>query len=135
MPIEMIDPSGLSHPHGYHHVAVATGTRLVFVAGQTARIADGSLVGEGDLAAQIEQVYVNLDIAMRAAGGSFDDITRLVMYLVDYSPDKLPAIGAGIGAAAKRLGVDTRKAMTLIGVAALVDPEILVEVEIAAVLP
>ena len=93
---------------------------------------DATLV---DADAQIEQAYVNVAAALEAAGASFDDIAKLTMYVVGWGPDKMGALGDGIGRAARRLGVDTRKVMTLLGVAALVQPDLLVEVEVVAVLP
>lgn len=134
MHIEMFDPDTLAAPAGYHHVVVASGARTAYLAGQVAHLADGSLVGEGDLAAQIEQAYVNVGAAVQSVGGSFDDVVRLTVYVVDWHPDKIGSLGEGIRRAASRLGVDTRKAMTLIGVAALVEPDLLVEVEAIAVL-
>ena len=55
MTVEVLNPDGLPKPDVYRQVAVATGTRIVFVAGQVARDADGAPVGSGDLAAQVEQ--------------------------------------------------------------------------------
>ena len=52
MTLELINPEGLSSPLSYTHVVAATGSRLVFVAGQVAGDADGNLVGDDDLAAQ-----------------------------------------------------------------------------------
>ena len=68
------------------------------------------------------------------AGGSFDDVAKLTIYVVDWSPDKLPLIGEGVGRAAAKLGVDPTKPITLLGVAALGEPDLLVEVEATAVL-
>jgi len=53
MPVELINPPGIPEPMGYAQVGVATGSRTVYVSGQVARTADGSRVGEGDLAAQV----------------------------------------------------------------------------------
>ena len=135
MPIELIDPDTLARPAGFHHVAVATGARTAYLAGQVSRLADGSTVGAGDLAAQVEQAYVNIAAALDAIGGTFDDVAKVTMYVVDWQPDKITAVGSGMRQAANRLGVDTRKAMTLIGVSALVEPELLVEIDVVAVLP
>lgn len=54
MSVELINPEGLSEPEGFAHVGVATGSRMVFMAGQVGRAADGTL-GDGDLAGQAEQ--------------------------------------------------------------------------------
>jgi enamine deaminase RidA (YjgF/YER057c/UK114 family) len=135
MTVELMNPQGLPKPEVYAQVAVATGTRTVFLAGQVARDADGQPVGGGDLAAQVEQAYLNVATAMAAVGGSFDDVAKLTLYLVDWNAEKLPALGEGVGRAAARLGVDPTKPVTLIPVTALGEPDLLVEVDATAVLP
>ena len=134
MTVELLNPAGLPQPEVYRQVAVATGSRTVYLAGQVARTADGTPVGEGDLAAQVEQAYLNVATAMAAVGGSFDDVAKLTLYVVDWTADKFPLLGAGVGAAAAKLGVDPTKAITLISVAALGEPDLLVEVDAIGVL-
>jgi enamine deaminase RidA (YjgF/YER057c/UK114 family) len=134
MTVELLNPQGLPKPEVYAQVAIATGSRTVFLAGQVARDADGQPVGAGDLAAQVEQAYLNVATAMAAVGGSFDDVAKLTLYLVDWSAEKLPALGEGVGRVAARLGVDPTKPVTLIPVAALGEPDLLVEVDATAVL-
>ena len=134
MPIQLMNPDGLPKPDVYRQVAVASGSRLVFIAGQVARDADGSPVGAGDLAAQVEQAMRNLHTAVTAAGGTFADIAKLTVYVVDWSPEKMAALGEGVGRAAAELPIDPVRPITLIGVAALGEPDMLVEVEAVAVL-
>ncbi|MFI7544904.1 RidA family protein [Actinoplanes sp. NPDC049599] len=134
MPITLVDPEGLPKAGIYRQVAVATGTRMVFIAGQVARDADGGKVGEGDLAEQVEQCYRNIGTALAEVGGTFDDVVRLTVYLVDWTPDKMPLFVAGVARAAAALGVDPLPPLTGIGVAALAEPDMLVEVEATAVL-
>jgi enamine deaminase RidA (YjgF/YER057c/UK114 family) len=55
-------------------------------------------------------------------------------HLVDWTGDKMAALGAGVGRAAEALGVDLVKPVTLVGVAALGEPDLLVEVDAVAVL-
>ena len=86
MTIELHDPETLVTPVGYHHIAVVSGTRTVYLAGQVAHVADGSLVGAGDLAAQIEQSYVNIAAVLAAVGGRFDDVAKVTMFVVDWQP-------------------------------------------------
>jgi enamine deaminase RidA (YjgF/YER057c/UK114 family) len=132
MPVEVLNPEGLSKPDMYRQVAIATGSRLVFIAGQVARDADGNAVGVGDLAAQTEQAFRNVAIAIEAVGGSFADIAKLTVYVVDWSPEKMAALGEGVGRAAATATIDPLKPITLIGVAALGEPDILIEVEAIA---
>lgn len=73
MPITLINLEGLPTVDLYRQVSVATGSKLVFISGQVARDADGVKVGDGDLAAQVEQCYLNVATALAAAGATFDD--------------------------------------------------------------
>lgn len=134
MAVQLLNPDGLPKPDAYRQVAVATGTRTVYVAGQVARTADGDPVGTGDLATQVEQALVNVAAAVEGAGGTFDDVALLRFHVVDWSQEKMAPLGEGATRAAARLGVDPVKAVTLLGVAALAEPDLLVEVEAVAVL-
>ncbi len=135
MPIELLNPEGIPKPDVYRQVAVATGTRTVYLAGQVARTADGRPVGPGDLAAQVEQAFLNVATAMAGVGGSFEDVAKLTIYVVDWEPEKMAALGEGVGRVAARLGIDPARPITLTGVAALAEPDLLVEVDATAVLP
>jgi enamine deaminase RidA (YjgF/YER057c/UK114 family) len=135
MPVTLMNPDGLPKPDVYRQLSVATGSRMVFLAGQVARDAVGKPVGEGDLAAQVEQAYLNIATGLAAVGGTFDDVAKLTVYVVDWSEEKFPLLGEGVGRAAAKLGVDPTKPITLLGVASLGEPDLLVEVEATAVLP
>ncbi|MFE1897783.1 RidA family protein, partial [Streptomyces yangpuensis] len=69
MAVTLINPTGLPEIDAYRQVSVATGSKLVFIAGQVSWDAEGVTVGEGDLAAQVEQCYLNVGIALAGAGG------------------------------------------------------------------
>ncbi|MGW7438217.1 RidA family protein [Streptomyces sp. NPDC054849] len=134
MAITLVNPPGLPEIPVYRQVAVATGSKLVFIAGQVAWGADGVTVGEGDLAAQVEQCYVNIATALDGVGASLDDVAKLTVYVVDWTPDKMPLLLEGIARAAKRLGTIPVPPASMLGVAALDVPEHLVEIEATAVL-
>ncbi|WP_369173022.1 RidA family protein [Streptomyces sp. R28] len=134
MAITLVNPTGLPKIDAYRQVSVASGSKLVFLAGQVSWDADGVTVGEGDLAAQVEQSYVNVATALAEVGASFADVAKLTVYVVDWTPDKMPRLMDGIARAGKRLGDTPVPPATLIGVAALDVPEHLVEVEATAVL-
>ena len=135
MPIELLNPDGIPKPDVYRQVAVATGTRTVYLAGQVARTADGQPIGTDDLAAQVEQAYLNVATALAAVGGSFADVAKITVYVVDWRPEKLAELGEGVGRSASRLGIDPVRPITLVGVDALGEPDLLVEVDATAVLP
>ncbi|WP_327256407.1 RidA family protein [Streptomyces sp. NBC_01244] len=134
MAVTLVNPNGLPKPDVYRQLSIATGSKLVFLAGQVARDAEGRRVGEGDFAAQVEQCYLNIATALAEIGGSFDDVAKLTVYVVDWSPEKMPLLGEGVSRAAAKLGIDPVKPITLLGVAALGEPDLLVEVEATAVL-
>lgn len=135
MPTILINPAGLPEVPIYRHVSVSTGSRLVFIAGQTAVDADGNTVGEGDLAAQVEQVYLNLHTALTEVGATFDQVAKVTVYLVDWTADKMAPFIDGVARASVRLGIEPPvPPLTGIGVAALAAPHVLVEVEAVAVL-
>ena len=134
MSVTLLDVEGLPQVETHRQVALASGSRLVFVAGQVAWDARGRTVGEDDLAAQVERCYRNIATGLAAAGASFDDVARLTLYVVDWTPDKLVVLGEAIARAAEELGITARPPMTAIGVAALAAPDLLVEIEVIAVL-
>ncbi|MBU3863323.1 RidA family protein [Streptomyces sp. 4503] len=134
MAITLVNPSGLPKIEVYRQVSIATGSRLVHIAGQVAWDANGATVGEGDLAAQVERCYLNIGTALAEVGGSFDDVAKLTVYVVDWTPDKMPLFLEGAARAAAKLGVTPVPPGTLLGVAALDIPEHLVEIEATAVL-
>ncbi|MEV5891373.1 RidA family protein [Nonomuraea fuscirosea] len=134
MTVTLINPDGLPKPDVYRQLSIATGSKLVFLAGQVARDAEGARIGEGDLAAQVEQAYLNIGTALAGIGGSFDDVAKLTVYVVDWTPDKMALLGEGVARAAAKLGIDPVKPITLLGVAALGEPDLLVEVEATAVM-
>ncbi|MFJ8917091.1 RidA family protein [Amycolatopsis sp. NPDC102389] len=134
MSITLVNPAGLPEIPAYRQVSIATGSKLVFIAGQVSWDADGALVGEGDLAAQVEQCYLNIGTALAESGATFDDVAKLTVYVVDWTPDKLALFLEGVDRAAAKLGVTPVPPGTLIGVAALDVPEHLVEVEATAVI-
>ncbi|MFG3350243.1 RidA family protein [Streptomyces sp. NPDC048018] len=134
MTINLLHPPGLVNVDLYAQTAVATGSKLVFVAGQVAWDVNGVLVGEGDLVAQVEQCYLNIAAALAEAGASFDHVAKLTVYVVDWTADKMPLFTEGVARAADKLGPLPAPPLTGIGVAALADPGVLVEVEALAVI-
>ncbi len=93
MSVQLVDPETLPTSELYAQAAVASGTRTVYLAGQVARTAAGEPVGPGDLAAQTEQAYLNVAAALAAVGGTFDDVAKVTLYVVDWGPDKMAGLG------------------------------------------
>lgn len=130
MTLECLNPADLPTPPTYSHVVVATGTKMVFIAGQEPEDEAGNLVGPNDLAAQARQVYTNLGHALDAAGARPDQVAKITIYVVDYRRDFL----ATIEDARVALFGDHKPADVLVGVQTLSRPEYLIEVDAFAVI-
>jgi len=127
--LQLINPDDLPTPSTYTHVVVATGTRMVFIAGQEPEDVHGNLVGPGDLAAQARQVYANLGRALAAAGAHPNQVTKITIYVVHHRPEHLPVIER----ARQHLFGEHKPADTVVGVETLAGPGYLIEVDAIAV--
>lgn len=80
----LLRPEGLVQSPAFSHVAVVPpGATTVYIGGQNAVDGDGALVGDGDAAAQTEQVMKNLHVALAAAGASVKDLVMMTVLFVD----------------------------------------------------
>jgi enamine deaminase RidA (YjgF/YER057c/UK114 family) len=123
-PAELHDPT----PFGYSHsVRISGGTDVVFVAGQYASARDGSVVS-ADFGEQLQQALHNVAVAVGAHGLDLSDVVQLRTYVVNLDFDKLGAITGAVQA----IWGDRPPTNTLIGVAALATPELVVEIEAVA---
>lgn len=134
MTVQLSSPDTLM-PAPYHHVAVATGSRHVHVAGQIARDSDGQPVAPGDLAAQTAQALRNAHAGLTSVGAGFGDVVRATFYVTGWAPEKIGVFMAGVESVAEELGLSLPLApASLIGVDYLFEPDVLVEVEVTAIL-
>jgi 2-iminobutanoate/2-iminopropanoate deaminase len=80
---QQIRSDKLRQPSGVfsHATMIEARGRLVFISGMTARRADGTIAGIGDIEAQTRQVCENIKAAVEAAGGTMDDICRVDVYI------------------------------------------------------
>ncbi|MFI5857686.1 RidA family protein [Streptomyces parvulus] len=132
MTAERVNPPALSPPTGFSHAVVATGTRVVFLAGQTALDSDGKVTGD-TLPAQFERALNNLLTALRATGGTPADLARVTVYATDVADYRAHA--AELGRLWHRLAGRDYPAMAVVGVVRLWDEQALVELDGFAVLP
>lgn len=132
MSTERINPEELSPATGFSHAVVAQGSRLVFLAGQTALDGAGKVVGE-TLPRQFERALANLLAALAAAGGSPADLARVTVYAVDVADYR--ACAHELGRIWRKLAGREYPAMAVVGVVRLWDEEALVELDGLAVLP
>ncbi|RAI43884.1 RidA family protein [Rhodoplanes roseus] len=133
MPVEKTQPKALPQRvvNGhvlYHHVVVATGGKFVFVSGQLARAADGSIVGPRDMRAQIKQVGENLKVALESVGASLADLVKTTTFVTD-----IDEFFKHVDVRHDYLGV-ALPASTTIEVRRLSHPDLLVEIEAVALL-
>ena len=128
MSVHLLNVPGRQTTPFYHHASVATGSRVIHIAGQIGSDHDLQLVG-GGLAAQAEQALRNVVEAVEAAGATADDLVKLTMYVTDWTPDQLEELGAGLAAVE---GVP-RVPASLIGVSILFEPGYRIEIEAVAV--
>jgi enamine deaminase RidA (YjgF/YER057c/UK114 family) len=108
---------------GYSRVVVAG--PLIFVAGTTA-IVDGQLVGRGDAYAQTLQAFRTVEAALESAGAGLADVVQTQMFVTDISRWE------EVGRAHRELFADILPVTAMVGVAALIDPDMLVEVQAIA---
>jgi enamine deaminase RidA (YjgF/YER057c/UK114 family) len=120
-------PSTLSSPAGYSHVVSFTPGRIVWTSGQVAVAADGTVAPAGDWEAQARLVFENVGHALTAGGATWSDVIKLTFYLVDL--DGLPVVRT-----VRDNFIDSMRPPTssLVKVAGLVLPELLLEVEAVA---
>ncbi len=118
--------SSVNTPAGYSHAVRAGG--LLFVSGQVALDRTGAIVGAGDMGAQARQAFRNLGAVLESAGASFAQVAKLTYFVTD-----VEAI-AHIRAARDEFVVATAPpASTLVEVARLFRPELMIEIEAVAV--
>jgi enamine deaminase RidA (YjgF/YER057c/UK114 family) len=106
--------------------AVRVGSH-VFVAGTTSTDTDGNIVGKGDAAAQMRQVLANIERALTVSGARMIDVVRTRIFVTDIA--QWEAIGRVHG----EIFHTIRPAATMVEVRRLIDPELLVEVEVDAI--
>ena len=126
-----LNPKELNTPRFYSHAVSAEGAgKLVHVAGQVSWDASGNIVGKGDMRAQAEQVFKNVSAALAAAGAGWDDVVKMNGYMVGMHAERVAAYRE---VRQRFLKEGALPASTLVGVERLVDPELLLEVEVVAV--
>jgi enamine deaminase RidA (YjgF/YER057c/UK114 family) len=129
---DLVDPAGLPQPSGFTHAVVSDGGRIVWLAGQTALDAEGSVVAPADVVAQFELALHNLLTVLSAAGGQPEHLVSLTVYCIDI--DDYRRHSQRIGQVWRQLVGTYYPAMAAIEVRRLWDAEALVELHGVAVI-
>jgi reactive intermediate/imine deaminase len=119
------EPSG----HFSQAISMEAQGRLVFISGMTARRADGTIAGIGDIEAQTKQVCENIKGAVEAAGGTLDDVCRVDVYVRNIEHfDKIHKVR-------REYFKSSPPASTMVEVTKMVSPDYLIEINAIAVVP
>jgi reactive intermediate/imine deaminase len=128
---QQITSDKIRQPSGHFSQATVIEARgkLVFISGMTARRADGSIAGVGDIEVQTRQVCENLKAAVEAAGGSMDDIVRVDVYVRNM--EHFDAIHK----VRRQYFKAPAPASTMVEICKMTSPDYLIEINAIAVLP
>ncbi|MEM8563908.1 MAG: RidA family protein [Pseudomonadota bacterium] len=132
MPRQTLQPSELLDGSAFAMAQVvrSSGGNYVHCAGQTAIGKDGAQIGS-DLATQLDVALENVRIALAEAGATTKDLVRVTTYIVDFEPEQLAVY---IPAMSAFFDPENLPACSMVGVQALAQPGLLVEIEATAVI-
>ena len=131
--IERFQPEGMNirmsggKPSYSHVVTVSGAGKIVYTAGQLARDIDGNCVGKGDMRAQMEQTFQNLDRCLKAAGATWADVVKTNTFVTNYQE-----FSKHSDVRMRYFGVASPTSTT-IQISGLAQPEAMVEIEMIAV--
>lgn len=131
--IERRQPAGMNvrmqqGKAAYSHVVTVTGPgKTIYIAGQLARDVAGNIVGPGDMRAQLEQTFKNLELCLKEAGASWADVVKTNTFVTDYA-----AFSKCSDVRMRYIGVASPTSTT-IQISGLAQPEAMVEIEMIAV--
>jgi enamine deaminase RidA (YjgF/YER057c/UK114 family) len=127
----IVNPAGLLDPSakGYSHLAIIPpGAKTVYISGQYGADITGRIVSD-EYAGQLRQSFLNLRIAIEAAGAVPESVAKLTILIVNHSDDKLPALREEL----KALFGAHRPTITLMPVPRLAQSSMLFEIEAVAI--
>ena len=125
--IERINPEGMTQPTAYSHLVMYE--RLMFIAGQVALDGDGNVIGEGDMGAQLRQVFENMKSVLAFRGADFSNIVKINIFTTD-----IDALRQSFSIRSEYFGKHA-PASTLLQIERLARPVFMVEIEAIAIAP
>jgi len=130
---EVINPKSLfdSRQYGFSQIVISNPGKMVFISGQVAWDENLNIIGENDLAKQTQKALENLSVALKAAGGTFENVVMLRIYKVNYKQED----GAIISQILKEnFGTENPPASTWLSVQGLANEGFMIEIEAQAVI-
>ena len=127
---QFLNPPTLNPTNGFTHVVTSTGGKTIHVSGQVSVNEKAEVIGKGDMRVQVERVFENLKACLAAAGATFDDVVKITYFVVDLKAEHVAHIRE---VRKKHLSATNPPASSLVGVAALVVPDWMIEIELTAV--
>ena len=130
--VQHLNPEGLNKNPAFTNVVVVSGAaKTIYIGGQDAVDASGAIVGKGDLRAQTEQIFKNLEIVLNAAGATVHDVIKWNIYVVQGQN-----LAPGFEVFQRVWGQHPNPPLiTGVFVAGLAHPDFLVEIDAVAVIP
>jgi enamine deaminase RidA (YjgF/YER057c/UK114 family) len=130
--VQHVNPDNLNKNPAFTNVIVVTGSvKTVYVGGQDAVDASGTIIGKGDLKAQTEQVLKNIQVALAAGGAQLEHVIKWNLYVVQGQP-----LRAGFEGFQRVWGNRPNPpAISMAFVSGLAHPDFLVEMDAIAVVP
>ncbi|HET9223131.1 MAG TPA: RidA family protein [Roseiflexaceae bacterium] len=130
--VEHLKPEGLANNPAFTNVIAVTGpVKTIYIGGQDAVDASGRIVGKGDMRAQAEQVFANIQTALAAAGAGLEHVVKWNIYIVQGQPIQ-PGFEVFQRVWGRRPNPPVISGMFVAGLA---NPDFLVEIDAVAVVP
>lgn len=124
-----INPEGLFKTNAYTQIVTTEGGRTIYISGQIPFNEKGELVGKDSLEAQINQVFKNINTALKSVRATFNDVVKVTYYIKNYNPEYLPLIRE---MRSKYFNKENPPSASLVGVQSLFIEDVLIEVEVVA---
>jgi len=131
MKVDFINPDGLMKSPAFSQAVITEGSgKTIYIGGQNAVNEKGETIGKGDIAAQTEKIMQNIELLLKACGGSFTDIIKMTIFITQ-GQDVRKAFEASQKYMPK---TDSPPIVTALFVAGMGNPDYLLEIEAIAVI-